>query len=63
MKSLHNETTRKMKKSAWYQVKADLSPMSDLEKKRSGISLNEKAAVIEIHSATFCKKERCQSEE
>ena len=46
-------------KNGWYQVEATLEPMSDLEKKRSGISLNEKAATIKIQNVKTCKTENC----
>ena len=58
MKSEQTQITQNMK-SGWYQVEATLEPMSDLEKKRSGISLNEKAAMIGIQNVKACKTENC----
>ncbi|MBP5534987.1 MAG: hypothetical protein J6Y03_05760 [Alphaproteobacteria bacterium] len=58
MKATQNEHTLELK-PGWYKVKAKFSPMEDLEKKRTGISLNEKAAIIDIESAKACKNSDC----
>ena len=58
MKSKQTETTKNLK-TGWYKVEAFLNPMSDLEKKRTGLSLQEKASTIEIHSAIKCQDETC----
>ena len=61
IKAEQTELTKDLK-TGWYQIEADLSAMPDLEKKRSGISLKEKAAIAKIHSAKECKSEKCLSE-
>lgn len=58
MKAIQNKYTSKLK-TGWYKVKANLTPMEDLEKKRTGISLNEKADIIEIISAEICNNPNC----
>ena len=58
MKSLQNPYTLTLK-PGWYKVKANLTPMEDLEKKRTGISLNEKADIINIISAEICEDSNC----
>lgn len=44
----------------WYRVDATIAPLSDFEKKRSGLSLKEKAALIVIHKAHICQTESCK---
>ena len=58
MKAIQNNYTLTLK-PGWYKVKANLTPMEDLEKKRTGISLNEKADIIDITSAQICNNSNC----
>ncbi len=58
MKARRNKQTAHLK-SGWYKVDAIITPMSDFEKKRSGISLNEKAAEIKIQAAEKCENAAC----
>ena len=60
MKAIQNDYTLNLKSGCYYRVKAKLTPMEDLEKKRTGISLNEKADIIDITSATLCKDSTCR---
>ena len=57
MKSFGNQLKLK---AGWYQVSATLEPMDDFEKKKSGISLKEKAAIIKIKDAVSCSRPLCQ---
>ena len=59
MKAYKSEQTSQLK-TGWYEVVGDITPMDDWEKKRSGISLNEKAAMIEIITATPCANDQCR---
>ena len=58
MKTTQNSYTLTLK-PGWYKVNATLIPMDDLEKKRTGISLREEAAIIDIKSAKICKDSNC----
>ncbi|MBE6449776.1 MAG: hypothetical protein E7013_03695 [Alphaproteobacteria bacterium] len=58
MKTLQNSKTKDLKEG-WYKIDAYLEDMSDLEKKKTGISLNQKAFNIDIISAEKCKSEKC----
>lgn len=57
MKAFGNELNLS---TGWYQIKATVQPMSDFEKKRSGLSLNAKAAIITIQEAVLCTKAFCE---
>ena len=46
----------------WYHIHALLEAMDDFEKKRTGISLNKKAALITIQEAIMCKEQFCTNQ-
>ena len=58
MKTLQTEKTKDLKEG-WYKIDAHLEDMSDLEKKKTGISLNQKAFSINITSTERCNSEQC----
>ncbi|MBO5998020.1 MAG: hypothetical protein J6P93_05805 [Alphaproteobacteria bacterium] len=60
MKAKQTDYTIKLKAGRYYKVKATLKPMDDLEKKRTGISLKEKADIIDIISAKSCNDSSCR---
>ena len=51
MKALSNSLNLK---EGWYHIQATIQEMDDFEKKRSGLSLNEKAAILVIQQASVC---------
>ena len=60
MKATQTDLTKDLK-VGWYKIKANFFEMTDLEKKRTGISLNQKAATVEILSVTACNDKNCAS--
>ena len=58
MKSRQTSKTKGLKEG-WYKIDTHLEDMSDLEKKKTGISLNQKAFNIDIISIEKCQSEQC----
>lgn len=49
-----------MKKTGWFLIEADISPLPDFEKKKSGLSLKEPAAILNVLKSYSCLTEKCQ---